>query len=200
MRLFAAVQVPEVACTDLSDRLARVRDDLDDLPPLRWVDPVGWHLTLAFYGEVTSPPPLTAGLSRVAQHSPPGTAMLSDAGTFGGSRAASARSARLVWVGMVTEPQTLSRLAACCAAALPGHPCDGLFSGRTSRSPGRERPSMRPPWWRPCVTTVGRAGASAIWCFYARCRPGRGAGHATSRCSVSSWANKPSRRVRTGIG
>ena len=52
MRLFAAVLPPEPVLTELGARV----DALHRLPgadTLRWTERPGWHLTLAFFGEVT---------------------------------------------------------------------------------------------------------------------------------------------------
>lgn len=70
------------------------------LPDLRWVDPTGIHLTLAFLGELDDPAlaKTIAAAQYAATCSNPFTYRLSGLGTFG-----PARYPRVLWMG-VSEP------------------------------------------------------------------------------------------------
>jgi RNA 2',3'-cyclic 3'-phosphodiesterase len=82
---------------------------------LRYVPPEQWHLTLAFYGEVaeTKVEALRAGLERAAARSGPMSVRLATAGTFPRQPA----KARVVWVGLDGEVDSVRRLADRCAGA-----------------------------------------------------------------------------------
>lgn len=77
-----------------------IRQGQQLLPDLRWVDPTGIHLTLAFLGELDDP--ALAKAMTAAQYaatcSDPFTYHLSGLGTFG-----PARHPRVLWMG-VSEP------------------------------------------------------------------------------------------------
>src|SRR2546426_8081869 len=76
---------------EIIDRLAR------ELPSLRWVDPAGIHLTLAFLGELNGAQlsEATATAEIAAQQVSLFSYHLSHLGTFG-----SARQPSVVWVGI----------------------------------------------------------------------------------------------------
>lgn len=103
--MFVAVEVPETVRGHLSDRLASWRRDLDGW---RWSDPERWHLTLAFLGDVDAAllPDLTARLGRASGRHRPFEVALGGAGAF--SRPA---RARVLWIGVVTGREPLTRLA-----------------------------------------------------------------------------------------
>ncbi|WP_372347587.1 RNA 2',3'-cyclic phosphodiesterase [Streptomyces sp. KL116D] len=114
MRLFAAVLPPE----DVLAALARTVDRLPDRDGLRWTDRPGWHLTLAFYGDVPDEtvPELAQRLARAAGHTPEFGLALRGGGQFGG---------RSLWTGVEGDVATLRRLAERTEAAgrrcgLPG--------------------------------------------------------------------------------
>ncbi|MFE0702017.1 RNA 2',3'-cyclic phosphodiesterase [Streptomyces sp. NPDC058872] len=103
MRLFAAV-VPPPECLD---ELGGVVDRLHRLPGadrLRWTARPGWHLTLAFMGEVEEAllPELRARLARAAHRTPPFPLRLHGGGRFG-------RSA--LWTGIAGDLDALRLLA-----------------------------------------------------------------------------------------
>ncbi|MZE53164.1 RNA 2',3'-cyclic phosphodiesterase, partial [Streptomyces sp. SID5770] len=92
MRLFAAVLPPP----ERLDELGQVVDRLHRLPGadgVRWTARAGWHLTLAFMGEVEDAalPELRARLERAASRTPPFSLRLHGGGHFG---------RRALWAGV----------------------------------------------------------------------------------------------------
>ncbi|WP_445394953.1 RNA 2',3'-cyclic phosphodiesterase [Streptomyces sp. LE64] len=103
MRLYAGVLPPP----SVAGELGRAVDALRDLPghdALRWTGRPGWHLTLAFYGEVPdgAVPELTRRLARAAHRTEPFALSLAGSGTFGG---------RTLWAGLRGDTPTLRLLA-----------------------------------------------------------------------------------------
>ena len=104
MRVFAAVLPPQ----DVTEELAAVVGELRKLPAaqgLRWTGVPGWHLTLAFYGEVHDDlvPELSERLERAARRTPRFPLALRGGGQFGHGRA--------LWAGVsggVTELRLLA--------------------------------------------------------------------------------------------
>ncbi|MFF2022867.1 RNA 2',3'-cyclic phosphodiesterase [Streptomyces sp. NPDC058171] len=127
MRLYAGVLPPP----SVNDELGRAVDALRDLPgyeSLRWTGRPGWHLTLAFYGEVPeeSVPELTQRLARGAHRSEPFTLALTGSGTFGG---------RSLWAGVSGDTRALRLLADRAEAA-------GRRAGLSLREHRRFRPHL----------------------------------------------------------
>lgn len=93
MRLFLALAVPEAVRAALDRAVAPLRGRH---PELGWTRPEGWHLTVAFLGEVTEPPGEVAEVVRpvVAAH-PPVDLRLGAAGRFGD---------RVLWVAVIDQP------------------------------------------------------------------------------------------------
>ena len=101
LRLFAAVEIPDHVTASI----------LAVLPPLRrahrglrWTDPAGWHLTLAFMGWVPAEraEPIREALGQVARQVPPfPLALTGAAGTF---------SSGALWAELARQP-LLERLA-----------------------------------------------------------------------------------------
>ncbi|MEU3553548.1 RNA 2',3'-cyclic phosphodiesterase [Streptomyces fragilis] len=110
MRLFAAVLPPDDVLQDLADAVAPLRE-LPAGQRLRWTAPAGWHLTLAFYGEVDEErlPALRERLARAAAHTEPFALSLAGAGQFGRGRA--------VWAGVQGDVRDLGFLASRAEAA-----------------------------------------------------------------------------------
>jgi len=103
MRLFAAVLPPEPALAELGEWV----DALHGLPgadTLRWTARTGWHLTLAFYGEVDDGvrPELDTRLARAAHRHHPHDVRLAGGGRFGD---------RALWAGVEGDHVALRRLA-----------------------------------------------------------------------------------------
>jgi 2'-5' RNA ligase len=104
MRLFAAVLPPDDVLRELAVEVA----ELTRLPGAdgpRWTDRPGWHLTLAFYGEVDDAlvPRLTARLERAAHRTAPFELALRGGGQFGHGRA--------LWAGVEGDLAALRLLA-----------------------------------------------------------------------------------------
>ncbi|MFI9364324.1 RNA 2',3'-cyclic phosphodiesterase [Kitasatospora sp. NPDC053057] len=103
MRLFVAVLPPVVALQGLSDAVAPVRG-LPGADRLRWTTVEGWHLTLAFLGQVQAErlPELETGLAAVAEVHPVHRLRIAGAGRFGD---------RVLWAGIEGQTWALRRLA-----------------------------------------------------------------------------------------
>nr|WP_202502260.1 RNA 2',3'-cyclic phosphodiesterase [Streptomyces sp. SID5785] len=104
--------------------LAPLAAAVDRLPPaagLRWTARPGWHLTLAFYGEVpeATVPDLTERLARAARHTPAFPLALHGGGHFGD---------RALWAGVAGDVTELGHLAERAVAA-----------GRRAGLPGEHR-------------------------------------------------------------
>ncbi|SDU45025.1 RNA 2',3'-cyclic phosphodiesterase [Jiangella alkaliphila] len=105
MRLFAAIAPPPEAVAHLAAVVDGVRDSA-----LRWSDPAGWHLTLAFYGEVGEDrlAELTERLERVARRRSATQARIAGAGRFGQI---------VLWAGFEGDGVVLRALAGSARAA-----------------------------------------------------------------------------------
>jgi 2'-5' RNA ligase len=116
MRLFTAVSPPVGARAELAAAVASLHA-LPGARRLRWTDAAGWHLALAFYGDVpeTTVPDLRAHLAHAAGHHPRARLSLAGAGHFG---------RRVLWAGVTGDTAPLARLAdaATAAARRAGHP------------------------------------------------------------------------------
>lgn len=109
MRLFAAVNPPARVFTELAEVVGELRE-LPGADRLRWTQPSGWHLTLAFYGDVPDElrPELERRLSRAAARGGPFPLQLTGGGRFGD---------RTLWTGVAGERAQLVRLAGSAVAA-----------------------------------------------------------------------------------
>ncbi|WKV73386.1 RNA 2',3'-cyclic phosphodiesterase [Streptomyces sp. PCS3-D2] len=99
MRLFAAVLPPDAAVAELTAAVHTLRDDR-----LTWTAPAGWHVTLAFMGEVRDDvlPELHARLERAAHRTAPFALRLHGCGHFGD---------RALWTGAAGELDAVRLLA-----------------------------------------------------------------------------------------
>ena len=93
-RTFIALEIDESLQRYLGDIIHRM---VQDLPNLRWVDPAGIHLTLAFLGELTDEQVAKAieSSEAAAQQVSPFEYRLSGLGIFG-----SPRQPRVIWMGI----------------------------------------------------------------------------------------------------
>lgn len=110
-RCFVAVPIGDRLRADL--RMAV--DAWRGLQDLRWTDPEGWHVTLAFLGsiEAASVPGLVEGLVPVAEMHPAKTFRTGGLGAF-----PTPARARVAWYGVQDEEGRLARLARDIAVAL----------------------------------------------------------------------------------
>jgi 2'-5' RNA ligase len=110
MRLFIALGVPEDVLDGLETACAPLRDEW---PGLRWTDRSGWHVTLAFLGEV---PALAASrlsprLERAARRHSSFDLAFSGAGAF-----PRPSRANVLWCGLTGSIDALRGLAMSVAA------------------------------------------------------------------------------------
>jgi 2'-5' RNA ligase len=108
-RTFLALELPDIVRSTLRrrvERLARM------IPEVRWVDPAALHVTLAFLGELDDAQleAATESAATVASVHAPFALRLEGLGTFG-----SARSPRVIWVGLAGEKTQLMALQAAMA-------------------------------------------------------------------------------------
>ncbi|WP_018567086.1 RNA 2',3'-cyclic phosphodiesterase [Streptomyces sp. PsTaAH-124] len=132
MRLFAAVLPPQDVLDALADEVAALRA-LPGADRLRWTGRAGWHLTLAFYGEVAEEtvPELEARLAKAAHRTRPFPLALRGGGRFGHGKA--------LWTGAEGDLPALRLLAGRAQAA-----------GRRAGAPGTAADGHRP--YRPHLT------------------------------------------------
>jgi RNA 2',3'-cyclic 3'-phosphodiesterase len=116
MRLFVAVIPPEEALAGLGRVVTRLRG-LPGTDGLRWTERPGWHLTLAFLGEVDEGllPALDERLARACRRHGPYELRLAGGGRFGN---------RVLWAGTRGDLAGLAELArsvrgACRKAGAP---------------------------------------------------------------------------------
>ncbi|MFF0423295.1 RNA 2',3'-cyclic phosphodiesterase [Streptomyces sp. NPDC004520] len=103
MRLFAAVVPPPERLDELGQVVGRLRG-LPGAERLRWTGRDGWHLTLAFMGEIGEEllPELRVRMERAAHRTPPFSLRLHGGGHFG---------RRALWAGVAGDLETLRLLA-----------------------------------------------------------------------------------------
>ncbi|MFI2412965.1 RNA 2',3'-cyclic phosphodiesterase [Streptomyces sp. NPDC018947] len=141
MRLFAAVLPPEDVVAALAAETAVLRG-LPGADRLRWTGRPGWHLTLAFYGEVDDGlvPELSARLERAAHRTGPFGLALRGGGQFGHGRA--------LWTGVSGDVPALRVLAgrAESAARRAGVPMGEhrRYKAHLTLARGREAYDVRP--------------------------------------------------------
>jgi RNA 2',3'-cyclic 3'-phosphodiesterase len=110
MRLFVAIVPPAGVLAELA---AAIQPLQATAPELRWTASAGWHVTLAFLGEVDDAviPELTARLERAAQRHPEQRLAIAGSGAF--PRLA---RATVLWAGIRADNRVLASLAASVAA------------------------------------------------------------------------------------
>jgi RNA 2',3'-cyclic 3'-phosphodiesterase len=109
MRLFVAVLPPQEALDELGAAVRPLRA-VPESDRLSWVAPTGWHLTLAFLGEVDEAllPGLEERLARAARRHAPYVLRLAGGGRFGD---------RVLWMGVDGDTAALRRLGRTVQAA-----------------------------------------------------------------------------------
>ncbi|EGX59808.1 hypothetical protein SZN_10998 [Streptomyces zinciresistens K42] len=150
MRLFAAVLPPDDVAGELAAAVGRLRA-LPGADRLRWTAPSGWHLTLAFYGEVGDDllPGLSARLERAAHRTPAFPLALRGAGQFG--------HGRTLWAGAEGDLPALRLLAdrSEAAARKAGVPMGEHRRYRAHLTLARSR---EPLDLRPCLDALAPFG------------------------------------------
>jgi 2'-5' RNA ligase len=103
-RTFIALEMSEALQRHLTEVIRQVAQVL---PGVRWVDPAGIHLTLAFLGELTDGElgGVKHAVASAARQVQPFTYRLSHLGTFG-----SPRQPRVIWMGIEEASGSLKRL------------------------------------------------------------------------------------------
>jgi 2'-5' RNA ligase len=110
-RCFVAAPIPDSLRRDLTAAVDRWKAE-PGTPDLRWTDPEGWHITLAFLGAVDSGavPGLRRDLESVTGHLPPSSAPIrvrtGQLGAFPRSQ-----SAQSLWLGIDDSQRQLGDLA-----------------------------------------------------------------------------------------
>jgi 2'-5' RNA ligase len=140
-RLFVAVPIGEELREALRSAVEGWRND-EELADLRWTDPDGWHVTLAFLGstDAAAVPALSERLASVAAgHG----ATSSRTGGLGGFPTPA--RARVAWYGVEDGEDRMARLAADVSGAL------GLDASRSLRphltlARARRQPIDLRPW------------------------------------------------------
>ncbi|MGH2356932.1 MAG: RNA 2',3'-cyclic phosphodiesterase [Candidatus Limnocylindria bacterium] len=166
-RLFVAVPLDE----ELRAALAAAVDAWRSRPGadgLRWTNPDGWHVTLAFLGatEASRVPALLSGLERAAGESP---AFTLETGGIGGFP--SARRARVAWYGVADPERRLRALAASVRRELKVEP--GPFRGHLTLARARDRDGVDlTGWLRPDEAPEGTLAVDRLVLY--RSHLGRG--------------------------
>ena len=113
-RCFVAIPIGEALRDDLRTAVDGWRGR-EDLAGLRWADPNGWHVTLAFLGSIdaASVPGVAERLATVAEAHRATTDATGGFGAF-----PSAERARVAWYGIHDGDGRLARLAADVGRAL----------------------------------------------------------------------------------
>lgn len=157
-RTFLALELPEVVKRALRrkiDHLGRV------MPGVRWADPDGLHLTLAFLGELDDErlAAATQSASEVAAAHAPFTLRLAGLGTFG-----SARSPRVIWVGVEGEKASLLKVQSALADDLEAR---GFPREERAFSPHLTLARLKKPLSDDALTALARAqrepAANVTW-------------------------------------
>lgn len=144
MRLFVALEPPAEVLADLATVAAELRERPDATGNVRWSSDTQWHLTLAFLGAVGEDrlPELSRRLTRAASRHGPVRLWLSGGGGFG-----SAKSARVLWVGVDGDRKPLRVLAGSVAAGARKAGIDvreGRFRAHVTLARLREPADVRP--------------------------------------------------------
>ena len=143
-RCFVAVPLDD----DVRSALAASVADWRHQPPvdaLRWADPDGWHLTLAFLGDVDSSDvaAIDEAVRGVAAVHRPTEVVTARLGAF-----PRPSSARVLWYGVADPDGELAALAGELAAALRV-PSDEPFRAHITLARARRRPINLRDWIEP---------------------------------------------------
>ncbi|MDX1620837.1 MAG: RNA 2',3'-cyclic phosphodiesterase [Nitriliruptorales bacterium] len=119
LRVFVALPVPDDVVRAVDQRVGALRDRY---PDLRWARPGGWHVTLAFLGDIPEGEVDTAREAVAAAVEETGSGAIEltvgEAGHF---------NRRVLWLGVEDQPSgAVARLGSAMQAAISsaGLPCD----------------------------------------------------------------------------
>ncbi|WP_326597441.1 RNA 2',3'-cyclic phosphodiesterase [Streptomyces sp. NBC_01803] len=151
MRLFVALLPPDAAAAEVA-LAAREARALPGADALRWNEPAGWHVTLAFYGETDAAllPALGERLAAVARAHAPFTLRLAGGGSFGD---------RALWAGVAGDTGALAALTALAAATDE--------AGRATGTPGGRHHDA----YRPHLTLAGGGPGTSMVPFVTALTP-----------------------------
>lgn len=115
-RCFVGVPIGEPLLGQLRAAAAPLRATVSaEADELRWIDPMAWHLTLAFLGPTATEevPRLTEALVRVASDHAPFAIPTGGLGAF-----PSRREVRILWFGLADRSRRLAELAVAVRTAV----------------------------------------------------------------------------------
>lgn len=140
-RCFVAVPIGETLRRDLGAAVERWRTR-PDLAGLRWTDPDGWHVTVAFIGAVDPDHVAELGeaITTVAAASQPVALRTGGVGGF-----PSARHARVAWYGVADPDRHLAVIAERLGAAL-GLRASAPFAAHLTMARARAEPVDLSAW------------------------------------------------------
>ncbi len=168
-RCFVAVPLAPKLRTDLEAAAGAWRA-LGHAPDLRWTDPNGWHVTLAFLGatDASAVPGLVASLRNVAAETSPFRVSTGGVGAFPRPGAAQA-----IWYGVFDPDRRLKDLASRVQAAVlpPGPPARFRAHVTLARSRVRRGEPLG-PWLATLEPPPGTLAVNALTMF--RSHRGRG--------------------------
>jgi 2'-5' RNA ligase len=181
-RCFVAVPIGERLRAELAAAADHWRPR-PDLEGLRWTDPAGWHVTLAFLGSVdaSAVPELAARLEPIRDHAPMRLA------TGGLGAFPSRRRARVAWYGIADPDRRLAQLGEDVARAL-GLDTGAPFRGHVTLARARKDPIDLRPWLASASAPDGELAVERVELM--RSHTGRGPARyetlATMRLGVQS--------------
>jgi 2'-5' RNA ligase len=168
-RCFVAVPIPEDLRSSLIDAVAGWQA-LPGAPDLRWTEPEGWHVTLAFLGPVLAErvPSLVAALTRAVRPFAPFAIATGSVGAFPRPGAA-----MTVWYGLTEPSDSLAALAE--AVGLAMLPAGATAPFRAHLTLGRSRVRRGEPmgpWLASLTVPTGSLPVSEVVLY--RSHLGRG--------------------------
>jgi RNA 2',3'-cyclic 3'-phosphodiesterase len=159
-RCFVAVPVPSVLRANLQAAVDLWRSE-PEAPDLRWTDPTGWHLTLAFLGWVAADavPGIERAMADAARAGQPGQVESGGLGVF-----PAPRRARVLWYGVSDPSGLLGNLATSMRDRLiplvPGLAAESSFRGHVTLARARAERGIDLSGW--LSTRVAPAGTVPV--------------------------------------
>ena len=156
-RCFVAVPVDAALRHELTTAVSRWRLRAD-LGGLRWVDPEGWHITLAFLANVDSAD-ISGLASRIAELAATLPSMRLETGGVGGFP--TPPRARVAWYGVADRDGSLEGLARGIRGAAGSDPSEA-FRAHVTLARARGRPVDLRPWIGEAQPPRGHLGVERI--------------------------------------